>query len=200
MYRLHLFTVAGLLSFANLLQAQTTLPIYTDGVLLNGFQDWSWSSTRNFQNVSPVEAGTYSIAVTVTTGWGGFRVYNPVNLDSTAYNQLSFWMNGGAAGMQLFQVFATSGMNIINHAVRLDPVPADTWVHISIPLSTLGVTGESLPNGFNGFIIQEITGGPQPTIYLDEISLTSVPEPTVVVLIPAALFTCGALWRKKRLV
>ena len=41
------------------------LPIYTD-TLAGGWQDWSWDTTRSFDNPQPVHSGSASIAVTYT--------------------------------------------------------------------------------------------------------------------------------------
>ncbi len=50
--------------------AQANLPVYTNN-LVNAFQDWSFSVTRNFTNTATVYPGeSNSISVQVTGGGG----------------------------------------------------------------------------------------------------------------------------------
>ena len=47
-----------------------TLTIY-DNALATSWADWSWDTTVNFNNTSPVHGGNRSIAVTYTAAWAG---------------------------------------------------------------------------------------------------------------------------------
>ena len=156
--------------------AQVNLPIYADG-LVSGFQDWSWDSTRNFSNLSPVHSGTDSIATTITAAAGALRFQHPSPLDPTAYVKLSFWINGGTAGGQILQMQAVSNNSPINAGVLLMPLVANTWQQYVIPLSMLGVATNST---LNGFWFQDTSGGPQPTFYLDDVQLIGSPPPALV--------------------
>src|SRR5690348_7490142 len=63
--------------------AQTNLPIYFDS-LTNGWLDYSYNVTENYQNTSPVHSGVHSIAETVTNAYGGIQLYHPP-FTNTAY-------------------------------------------------------------------------------------------------------------------
>lgn len=55
--------------------AAQNMTIYSDS-LVNGWPDWSYSTTRNFANTSPVHSGSDSISATVTSAWGGIQLAN----------------------------------------------------------------------------------------------------------------------------
>ncbi len=76
--------------------AQTDLPIYTDS-LQNGWANWSWDSTLNFSQTSPVHGGANSLAVTITSSWGALYLEH-ADLNSGAFASPSLWLNGGSSG------------------------------------------------------------------------------------------------------
>ena len=53
--------------------AQSSLDIYTDS-LVNGWQNWSWDSTVNELNTSPVQSGSRSMSVSNLL-YGGLFMY-----------------------------------------------------------------------------------------------------------------------------
>jgi len=59
----------------------------------------------------------------------------------------------------------------------LPPLPANSWQQLRLSLASLGVANQP---DFTGFWIQDSTGTTQPTFYLDDISLSAVPVPSVV--------------------
>jgi hypothetical protein len=69
-----------------------------------GWQNWSWA-TVNFSNTQPVQAGSDSIAVNA----GAYQALylHQTAFDSTLYNNLVFWINGGSSAGHLLQVQAT---------------------------------------------------------------------------------------------
>ena len=75
------------------------LPIYTDN-LADGWADWSWATTLNFANSSPVHSGSASLAVTFNSGWAGLYLHAGSAIDASGYDQLRFWIHGGSAGNQ----------------------------------------------------------------------------------------------------
>src|SRR5204862_7711261 len=83
---------------------------------------------------------------------------------------------GASAARQLLQVAALPSGSA-QPPVALPPLPADAWQKITIPLSSLGVANK--PN-LDGFWIQDRSGATMPTFYVDDISLTAVPPPSVV--------------------
>ena len=155
-----------------LARAQTDQAVYTDA-LVNGWQNWSWA-TVNFANTAPVQSGSDSISVSAGPYQALYLHQTP--FDSSTYGNLVFWINGGATGGQLLQVQATLN-GAAQTVVTLPALAANTWQQISIPLSSLGV--QSQPD-MDGFWIQDRSGTTQPTFFVDTISITALPPPSVV--------------------
>ena len=99
--------------------AQQNLAVYTDS-LQSGWNDWSWGSTINFGNTSPVHSGSDSTAITITNGYAGLYLEHAA-FDSTPYTNVSFWVNGGAGGGQSLAVRATLGGVVTGSQVQLLP-------------------------------------------------------------------------------
>jgi alpha-N-arabinofuranosidase len=152
--------------------AQSDQSVYTDD-LVNGWQNWSWP-TVNLSNSSPVQSGTASIAVSAGPWQALYLAHG--DFDSSIYGNLVFWINGGSSGGQLLQVQAELGGAALT-AVALPALSANTWQQVTISLVSLGVAGK--PN-LDGFWIQDRTGTTQPQFYVDSVSLTAAPPPSVV--------------------
>ncbi len=153
--------------------ARADQAIYTDS-LQNGWQNWGWA-TLNYANTAPVHGGADSVAVTMTSAWQGMQVYH-VDLDSSPYTNLVFWLNGGAAGGQKLQVY---GLLDTNGSVNFAPsqryslgtlAGGNVWTQFMVPLSALGVASHA---NFTGFVIQDAIGATQATFYVDDISLAT---------------------------
>jgi len=152
--------------------AQGDLQIYTDS-LGTGWQDWSWA-TDNLACTTTVYSGTDSISVTTSN-------YEALYLDhddfsTTGYSNLAFRINGGPTGGQPLQVQVLLG-GVAQSAVALAPLPSNIWQQITLSLASLGAANQ--PN-MDGFWIQSLSGANQPTFYVDDISLTALPLPSVV--------------------
>jgi hypothetical protein len=140
------------------------MTVYSDS-LQNGWQNWSWAAT-NTSNTSPVHAGADSISVTAGA-WAALYLHsNPI--DTSSYTSLSFWINGGATGGQLLQVY-TSRNGSGQAGYPLSPL-ASGWRQITIPLASLGVANVT---DFDGVYIQDRSGTSQPTFYIDDVSLVA---------------------------
>ncbi|HXI69638.1 MAG TPA: alpha-L-arabinofuranosidase [Verrucomicrobiae bacterium] len=163
------------------LQAQTSLSVYSDG-LVNGFQDWGWA-THNYANASPVHSGSASASVTIATAnFDGLQICRGTDLSSTPYSSLSFWINGGASGGQQLQVYGLAHQGSTNNFgqqlyVSLGTLQTNTWQQFTIPLSALGLANKS---NFTGFVIQNRIGAVQSTFYVDDIQLDGNPPPALV--------------------
>jgi hypothetical protein len=161
------------LAIPALARAQANQSVYT-GALVNGWQDWSWA-TVNFSNTAPVQPGTtHSISVSATA-YEALYLHQTA-FDSSLYTNLVFWIDGGSTGGQLLQVQATLN-GVAQTAVAIGPLAASTWQQVTIPLSSLGVQNQ--PN-LDGFWIQNPRGSTEPTFYVDTISFTAQPPPSVV--------------------
>src|SRR2546423_6416568 len=147
--------------------------VYSDQ-LDNGWQDWSWA-TRNLANGSPAHTGTRSISISMAP-WQGFYLHHDA-FSTAGYTKLHFWVNGGAQGGQMVQVQAT--LNGKGGAAVPITIPANAWTAVSIPLTTLGVANNP---SFDGFWIQDITGGTQSPFFVDDITLVQTPAPNPVLL------------------
>ncbi len=164
------------------LHAAGDLTVYDDA-LQNNFQDWSWTQ-RDFNNATPVYAGTKSIRVTFDAGWNGLWLVNPgAGVDTAGYTALRFAIHGGANGGQTMLVFAGSGTSFPSNGVELNtylaggPV-ANQWRVVTIPLSALGMQNATL----NNVAWQSAQSNAQPTFYLDSVELVAgaAPSPTPI--------------------
>ena len=78
--------------------------IIYDNALENSWADWSWSTTRYFNNTGTyVHSGAASISATITSGGGALSLWHSAQ-DSSLYTNLTFWINGGASGGQRLQI------------------------------------------------------------------------------------------------
>jgi hypothetical protein len=153
------------------------LVIYSNS-LVNGWMDYSYNTTRNFANTSPVLSGSeYSISATVTNAYGGIQLFH-APMANTNYTSISFWLNGGRSGGQQLQMYGNLGSPIQLQKPRysLNTPLVDTWLQYTVPLSALGVANVT---NFSGFAIQDASGGDEPEFYLDDIELVSAYAPTV---------------------
>jgi alpha-L-arabinofuranosidase len=165
------------------LLAQATLPVYTDN-LVNGFQDWSWIPD-NLTNTSPVHSGTHSISATADdpSGYQGLSFEEPIyntyqgGFDTTPYDSFVFWVNGGATGGQLLQVYAQYGTDDDSGPnCALFPLPTNSWRQYSIPLSSLLPAGTS---NLNRISIQLLPSGTTSVFYVDDIAFAARPAPAL---------------------
>lgn len=152
------------------------MALYTDSYQ-NGWQNWSWGTTIT-PDTAVVHDGTTSLKIVIKNDgqWGALYLAH-VAMDSTPYNELSFWINGGTTGGQKLNVLGVrSGQPLGNSAVALDPLTANAWKQITVSLADLGVANAS---DLDGFYIEDGLGQPQPAFYVDQITLTegSTPPP-----------------------
>src|SRR5512143_1607949 len=59
--------------------------IYDDALAGSWTGAWSWKSSIDFQNTSPVHSGSKSIVVTYTVGWGGLYLHSNTPLSGPDY-------------------------------------------------------------------------------------------------------------------
>src|SRR5581483_3840038 len=98
------FILAGMLVRG---RAQSNQLIYSDS-LQNGWADWSWNSTVNFGQSSPVHGGSSSLAVTLNAAWAALYLEH-ADMNAGAFASLSFWVNGGSSGGQQLKVSGLAG-------------------------------------------------------------------------------------------
>jgi hypothetical protein len=109
--------------------AQSAQIIYDDA-LENGWQIDPWDSvTINTGNTSPVHSGSDSISVSASNYGALYLAHAAFN--TSAYSNLTFWINGGTGGGQLLQAQALVNGNE-QTAVLLSALPANSWQQISL--------------------------------------------------------------------
>jgi hypothetical protein len=152
-------------------RAVTTTSIFEDA-LAAGWQNWSWSSAINLGSSAPVQAGTRSVAVTFSGGWGGFFLHhNGLSVADKKY--LQFWVHGGSSGRQSIWIYAEDATGRtpvqvpITKYVAGGVVVANAWKFVSVPLADLKLQSTML----TGLTWQNATAGSQGTFYLDSIRL-----------------------------
>jgi hypothetical protein len=145
--------------------AQTNQQIYTDS-LQNSWYNWSWGSTINFANTSPVHSGSSSISITITNGYAALYLEH-VDFNSTPYTNLTFWVHGGSNGGQPLAVRATLGGTVTTNLCKFSPT-AGTWQQITVTLSSLGVASQPT---LDGIWIQSQSASALSTFYVDDMTL-----------------------------
>ena len=155
-----------------------------DDALENGWQDWSWNATRNFNyGGTVVHSGAKSISVTITNAWGALSLWHSAQ-DSSVFTNLTFWINGGPSGGQQLEIYAEL-TGVTEPAINLPTLTPNTWQQVTFSLAALGVANQP---DFIRFSLQDRTGGAQPVFYVDDISLVTnavVPSGTNA---PVAIF------------
>jgi endoglucanase len=166
------------------------LTIY-DNQFYGGWGNWSWTPTNeNSQEV--VYSPTKSIAVDANP-WAGTMLGNwMLPLNRSDYRTLTVWANGGAVGGQRLTVSAVYNWAGTGSSVLTDPLPANAWTKLEIPLASLGVTDSSL---ITGIVFSNNSGATLPRYYLDEVHLTTA-YPSWIVFVngaPAPVITSSTI-------
>ncbi len=142
--------------------ADFPLPIYTDG-LQNGFQDWSYTTTHDFNNTSNVRQGTTSILGVYDAGNGyqGLTFHNSAGVSTSGYTKLEFSVFGEAG---------TDGktLNVVINGNYGGPkgvtIKGGEWSTFSLNLSDLGS-----PATLTEIVLQSAGWGG--TIHVDHVGL-----------------------------
>ncbi len=79
------------------------LVIYDDQVR-TGWLDWSWNTTRSFNNSAPIYSGSNSIALSYSAAWGGLRLHTETPVSTSGYRALRFQVHGGASGTRKINI------------------------------------------------------------------------------------------------
>jgi hypothetical protein len=182
-YRLAVMSVLGLFCQwqGTHARAQSDAPLYTDQ-LVNGWQNWSWNTTLNFDNASPVQSGSRSIQVTYDQAWAGLYFGRPNPFSTLGYQTLSFWIHGGATNGRTIYVKPAVNFEVrdgvaLNAYVEGGQVRAGEWRRVQIPLTALHIANR---NDLTGIVLQELSGGAQPTFFVDDVKLIAAPPPATV--------------------
>jgi hypothetical protein len=106
-----------------------------DDALNSTWQDWSWSSTRNFANTSPIKLGNRSIR-TDFSAWGGLSLRHNSGITTTSNTKLTFWAYAPTATTLIAMTQTQdSGAQLGNVTLKL---PAGIWTFVTLSQSQLG--------------------------------------------------------------
>jgi hypothetical protein len=171
-----------------------SLPIYQD-VLDPNWQNWSWDGTYNFAATGQVYAGNVSIGATITQAYGGLSVRHATGIPGNLYTSVIFWIHGGASGsgVRQLQVVVQTGDNYANEPGYPINILPNQWTQVIVPLSAIGN-----PATIKRINIQDNSGAPQPTFYVDELCLSSVatpPPPPLGCSVPVYLEALAPNWQ-----
>jgi len=178
-----------LLFAASILRADQV--IYDDA-LENGWQDWG-VATHNYSTPSPVHSGSYSLSVDMENGFDLLRINLASPISSTPYASLSFWINGDTQGGQQLWLRGVAAGGSFFPVLPLAAPIANTWTHMTVSLSDLGVANRS---DFEGIVFENSTSSAQPIFLLDDIQLVSIPEPSSILVFGLGLFASLKLFRR----
>ena len=162
---------------ALLAHASDDMHIYS-GRFDNGWYDsWSWMpryATNNpVYTINPVYVQSNSMALVPSGTWQAWWLKSGANLDTTIYTNVSFWLNGGAAGGQSIVVSGeTNGTGLPGIWVT---APTNKWKQITISLASLGINSVSNLTG-----LQIGNGTSTQTFFIDDLRLVAAPAPAVV--------------------
>lgn len=152
--------------------ASAAAHIIYDDALASGWQDFSWA-TVDLAAPAPAR-GSASIAVT----YGADPPYQGLLLGHAAistagYSKLRFFLHGGSAGGQQIQLRVKYEDGTDSDPVAIPPPAAGAWSEVTVPLDALGAADTLI----TGLILQDRTGGAQPTFYVDDITLEEDLDP-----------------------
>ncbi len=141
----------------------TDLIIYGDALAAD-WQNWSWDTTVNFANTTPVQSGANSIALTYTAGWAGLSLRAPSPVNPASTSGVSFWVYGVSGGGLLnFYVQTTGGAASLG--VVFTPA-AGQWTQVTVTWAQLGNPGQVARLNW-----QEYTGSAKPPFTIDNVRL-----------------------------
>ncbi|GAB4425084.1 MAG: hypothetical protein OHK0015_04770 [Chloroflexi bacterium OHK40] len=153
---------------------QTT--VYSDS-LDSAWANWSWDSTVDPSSTAQVQSGNAALAVTYNAPWAGLYLHHN-GLDVSSATSLRFWIHGGGVPNRQISLALLDPSGNWTRVQQLSP-PANSWTEVVVPFN-----GTFQPTRLVGIALQEFSGSPQPTFYLDAIQLTqpggspSQPQPT----------------------
>jgi hypothetical protein len=162
-----------LLALASPALANDDMLIYSE-MLNNGWANWGYNSTLNFNNSTPVHSGNYSISATMPAWSRIWFIHDPI--DTTLYTNFTFWVNGGPSGGQYLQVAASTN-GVDGTWINIGPLQTNAWQQVTISLAALGVANQT---NLNYLWINNWSGTAQPVFYVDDVSLTAKTPPAIV--------------------
>jgi hypothetical protein len=150
----------------------------------NGWQDWGW--VAHYLTNNPTWNGRYTMTFAASGGWQAWYLEHD-QIDTTIYNGISFWLNGGTNGGQTVGLQAQRGSA---WGTQLQvTAPTNTWKQFTFSLSALGVSSVT-----NLQAIQIWNGATaQPRFFIADVRLVAAPAPATVHVSVSATQTVGTV-------
>jgi RHS repeat-associated protein len=141
----------------------TPSPLYIDAVD-SSWTDSSWNTTIT-NSTSTVYSGTKSLKVVYTASWGGVSYARSLN--TTPYTTIDFYVYVGTTVPDLYLYFLNQSGTLIQTVTVSDyttgGLTANTWQHVSVPLSALGIVN------YNNLLYFSIESSIPTTVYYDQV-------------------------------
>lgn len=156
--------------------------IVYDDQLNDTFTNYSWAD-HSLADHSVVHEGNASIRMKPNND-DGLYLYSDRILRTEDYRTLELWVNGGQAGGQRVEiVLQDGGQPAASRTIDPSSLRPNEWRKIEIDLNEL-----KLPKGiFDGILIRGTSAGPQPELYVDDISLAGGSSETEKSLVAISL-------------
>jgi hypothetical protein len=160
----------SLAPFATNAVTTTSFVIY-DEALASGWANWSFNTTLDFNNTSPVQTGSRSLRATTTTAYGTLALRAPNAIALAPYSALEFWAYGGATGNTL-AAFIQDGDGSTPSPFIFFTTQANVWKKISMPLAAFGSFAQ-----LKRVNIQDVSGAGGGQYVLDDLKLVGTTSP-----------------------
>lgn len=150
-----------------------TFYIYNDSLASRSWHGkHSWDTEFNLKDSTQKNSGKYSISIQFNRGYSGFNLFTQ-NLNTSGYDTLVLWINGGVNGYQSFWIkISFDGKNFSNGINITDygTIEPNKWNQFKIPLQHLIGSEKFIVS----ILFQENRNSPQSKFFIDEIYLTSI--------------------------
>ncbi|MBB3837535.1 chitodextrinase [Runella defluvii] len=143
----------------------STIVIY-DETLNTDWNDWSWATTRNFSNTTPVKVGTKSAKIDYTA-WGGLSLRKvSTTVNTIASTAVRFWVRTPTA--TTIKVYTSSTDTGGDASGYTFTTTANVWTEYIVSLAQLGNPAQIKRIHFQNYTANNVTA------YFDNIRLVSV--------------------------
>jgi hypothetical protein len=151
-------------------QPASNYTIYNDS-LTPGWRNWSYQSTVNLANTTPVAAGVRSIAWTPDSGWATLYLRAGAAIRLGDYSSVRFAMRASRAGLRVGVALTNASNRALAPLAPLNVYggspPVGAWTVYTIPRSALAPHADLA----YGVMLQNWSNYPAPAMYVDSVVL-----------------------------
>lgn len=149
--------ISNIISTGGSTSTTTSYTIFGDST---NWSDWSWSSTRDFNETSIVYTGTKSLEVVYTSAWGGLHLRSATGVNTATSTHIQFAIRSSTANPTVEIDAYGTGDTLLGDVLLSSYLPggtmsANTWYLVSIPLSDLSASNTT----YTGFVAMRSTRG-----------------------------------------